>query len=83
MVTSSLKDLTGAGYTIIMSTHNAINNYSDDDKILLINEKGESTFGNINEMISGNIIQRAYSIPLQTICSTDKNGGRHLLCLPI
>ena len=83
MVTTALKDLAAAGYTIVMSTHNAINNYSDDDKILLINEKGESTFGNINEMISGNIIQRAYSIPLQTICSTDKNGGRHLLCLPI
>lgn len=83
MVTSALKDLVKSGYTIIMSTHNAINNYSDDDKILLINAKGSGVFGNINHMIKENIIQKAYNIPLQTICSMDKNGGRHLLCLPI
>ncbi len=83
MVTSALKGLTKSGYTIIMSTHNAINNYSDDDKILLVNAQGEGIFGDINSIISNNTIEKAYKIPLQTICSVDKNGGRHLLCLPI
>ena len=83
MVTKALKELTDVGHTIIMSTHNAINNYTDDAKILLIDAQGKSIFGEIGNIISNNIIQQAYNIPLQTICSTDERGGRHLLCLPV
>ena len=83
MVTKAMNQLTESGYTIIMSTHNAINNYSENAKILLIDMNGRSIFGNIGEMITENIIQRAYEVPLQTICTTDENGGRHLMCLPI
>jgi len=83
MVTKALNKLTSSGHTILMSTHNAINNYSSEDKILLVDEGGSCIFDNIEVMISKNMIQKAYKTPLQTICSTDENGGKHLLYLPI
>lgn len=83
MITKTLNNLVSMGYTIIMSTHNVINNYTKDAKILLIDYDGNSTFGNIYDMISSDLLQEAYGIPLQIVSSEDENGGKHLLCLPI
>ena len=83
IVTETLNKLTHMGNIIMMSTHNAINNYSSKAKILLIDTEGRSTYGDIESMISANIIQKAYNIPLQTICSEDENGGKHLLYVPV
>ncbi len=83
MVTTALNRLVKMGYSIIMSTHNVINNYTDNAKILLMDEDGCGTFGNINDIISGDLLQKTYGVPLQTICSQDENGGKHLLCLPL
>lgn len=83
MVTRTLQTLSAQGYTIIMSTHSAINNYSKNAKVLLMGKDGTSTFGNIEDVISRNCIQKAFGIPMQTIMNKDERGGKHLFCLPI
>lgn len=83
MVTMTLQTLSDQGYTIIMSTHSAINNYSKNAKVLLMGKDGTATFGNIEEIVSQNCIQKAFGIPMQTIMNKDERGGKHLFCLPI
>lgn len=83
MVTRTLKTLSDQGYTIIMSTHSAINNYSKNAKVLLMGKDGTAAFGNIEDIITQNCIQKAFGIPMQTIMNKDERGGNHLFCLPI
>lgn len=83
LVTKALSSLLDMGYTIVMSTHNAINNYSEAAKILLMNSEGKGVFGKIDDIILHNTIQQVYNTPLQTICTEDEKGGKHLLWLPV
>ncbi|MCK5130052.1 MAG: ABC transporter ATP-binding protein [Clostridiales bacterium] len=83
MVTEALNNLVSIGYTIIMSTHNVINNYTDNAKILLMDADGYGTYTSIEDIVSGDLLQKAYKIPIQAICSIDEKGGKHLLCLPL
>lgn len=82
MVTRALRNLIKKNYTIIMSTHTAINHYSKDDKVLLMNIDGSTIFGNIEDIITGKTMSYAYGMPVQTIFGEDGSGGRYLFCLP-
>lgn len=82
MVTKALRNLINQNYTIIMSTHTAINHYSEDDKVLLMNRDGSAVFGKIEDIITGKTMSNAYGMPVQTIFGEDGNGDRYLFCLP-
>ena len=82
MVLRALKLLLGQGCSVMMSTHTAISNYADTDKVLLMSRNGSSIFGNIEDVLTQERIEAAYGIPLQTIRSKDKRGGKHIFCMP-
>jgi iron complex transport system ATP-binding protein len=83
MVINALRRLLKQEYTIIMSTHTAINRYEEEDKVLLMSRDGSSRFGNIEEVINGITMTSVYSMPVQTIFGEDGNGDKYLFCLPI
>jgi len=82
MVTNALRYLIKHGYTIIMSTHTAINRYFKEDKVLLMSRDGSATFGNIEDVITSATMSSVYSMPVQTIYGEDGKGDRYLFCLP-
>lgn len=82
MVTNALRNLIKNGYTIIMSTHTAINHYSNDDKVLLMSRDKRSVFGSIEDVITSKTMSDAYGMNVQTIFGKDGNGDKYLFCLP-
>jgi len=82
MVTQTLRYLVKKGYIIIMSTHTAINSYSQKDKVLLMSKDGKGSFGFIEEIVNNDTMNAAYGMPVQTIFGEVENGGKYLFCLP-
>jgi iron complex transport system ATP-binding protein len=82
MVLRACKLLIKKGYSVIMSTHTAISNYADTDKVLLMSKNGSAIFGDIERILTQEYIERAYGAPLQAIYNTDELGGKHIICMP-
>ena len=82
MVLRALKLLVSQGYSVMMSTHTAITNYADTDKVLLMSRDGSAIFGAIEQVLTQERMEAAYGIPLQTIFSKDARGGKHIFCMP-
>ncbi len=82
MVLRAQKLLISQGYIVIMSTHTAITNYSDTDKVLLMRKDGSAMFGFIEDVLTNENIERAYGTPLQTIFGESERGGKHIICMP-
>jgi iron complex transport system ATP-binding protein len=82
MVLRALKLLTNQGRSVMMSTHTAISNYADTDKVLLMGVDGTAVFGDIENILTQENIERAYGTPLQAIFTKDERGGKHIFCMP-
>lgn len=83
MVQRAARLLAKRGKCVIMSTHTAINNYEDSDKVLLMSKDGSALFGKIEEVLTQEKVRNAYGTNLQIMHNTDEKGGRHITCLPL
>lgn len=83
MVLRAARLLTNSGRCVIMSTHTAINNYQNSDKMLLMSKDGTALSGEIEEVLTQENVRNAYGTNLQIMRNTDEKGGRHITCLPL
>ena len=58
---------------IVFSTHNPDHLFSTSNKALILHQDASSQFGDVDEVLTGENLERVYGLPIEIYASTYKN----------
>jgi len=83
LLTDTLRELAANGYCIIMSTHSPEFPVSVGHKALLMKDGHMAAFGASKDVVTSDILEKIYGIPIDVLSVKDRYGNTRTICLPV
>lgn len=81
-VMKKIKQLQESGYAVIMTTHNPDQAFMCDSKVLLLQRRAPTVFGNAYEVVTERNLQSAYGADVRVVEFPNRKGGITRMCAP-
>ncbi len=82
-VMQKIKNLSGKGYGIIMTTHNPDQAFMCESKVALLQRNAPVKFGNAADVVTRKNLYDAYKVDVRVVEFATKEGKRVRLCAPV
>lgn len=76
-----IRKLSSYGYGIILSTHAPDYPFTKNDKLLILKKGSVVDFGNAEEVLTSENLEKAYGVPMDILEAVDRNGKKRRMCV--
>ena len=83
LISSAVRTLSKKGYSIILSTHSPDQPFSLASKVLLLKKGTTLGCGSPLEILTSEMLELLFDIPMDIVHVIDRDKNPHYLCLPI
>lgn len=83
LIASAVRTLSSRGYSIILSTHSPDQPFSLAHKVLLLKKGTTIGYGSPLEVLTPDVLESLFDIPMDIVHVMDRDKKSHYLCLPV